>query len=79
MYVYDVTSPNFTSQAVTVRLLAKPNLKLKKLFAQNPLTYFTLYEKFQKKTRSTLGSKCKQFQESSHVKLSALETPLLII
>jgi len=47
MYVYDVTSPDLTYQAATIRLLAPPNLKLKKFFACNPLPYFTLYEKFQ--------------------------------
>jgi len=47
MYVYNVTSPNFTSQAATIRLLAPPNLKLKKFFACNPSPYFTFYETFQ--------------------------------
>jgi hypothetical protein len=50
MYVYDVISPNFASQAATVRLLAPPNLKLKKFSHETHRLILHFTKRFSKKS-----------------------------
>jgi hypothetical protein len=79
MYVYDVTSPNLASQAANVRLLAPPNLKLKKFSHGTHRLILHFTKRFSKKSAALWDLKLMQCQESTHLKISAPETPLLIL